>query len=207
MVHRVVRKPLLLVLEYKDPGTYAYVTPGTNGLVANMPPYTVVRYIIKATPYTRAAIIDGLDLPYPNLLVSDLRDGTLRPGGSGEDLLFKTNTGSGGVERMRLTNDGRLGIGMSPALSNQMLAVSKDANANTRISVYNASTGTSALAALHLNNNVTNGYVALYGNSSSSHANMTSLENDANGGGLLLYSASQNVQYNSNLVVVWRGCV
>ena len=179
-------------------GTYAYVTPGTNALVANMPPYTVVRYIIKSSPYTRAAIIDGLDLPYPNLLVSDLRDGTLRPGGSGEDLLFKTNTGSSGVERMRLTNDGRLGIGMSPSISNQMLAVSKDANANTRISVYNASTGSSALVSLHLNNNVTNGYVAVYGNNSSSFSNMTSLENDANGGGLLLYSASANgpIQFN-----------
>ena len=85
-------------------GTYAYVTPGTNGLVANMPPYTTVRYIIKATPYTRAAIIDGIDIPYTNLLVGDLRDGSLRPGGSGEDLVFKTNDGTSGVERMRLTN-------------------------------------------------------------------------------------------------------
>jgi hypothetical protein len=161
--------------------------------IANMPPYTVVRYIIKATPYTRAAIIDGLDLPYPNLLVSDLRDGTLRPGGSGEDLLFKTNTGSSGVERMRLTNDGRLGIGMSPTISGQMLSASKAGNENTRISVYNANTtGNAAIASLHLNNNVTNGYVALYGNNAGSHANMTSLENDSSGGGLLLYSASPN---------------
>jgi len=95
------------------PGTFAYVTPGTNGLVANMPPYTAVQYIIKASPYTRAAIIDGLDLPYNNLLVGDLRDGALRPGGAGEDLLFKTNNGSGGTERMRLTNDGKLGLGTS----------------------------------------------------------------------------------------------
>lgn len=76
----------------------------TDNKIANMPPYTVVRYIIKASPYTRAAIIDGLDLPYSNLLVGDLRDGSLRPGGSGEDLLFKTNNGVGGTERMRLTN-------------------------------------------------------------------------------------------------------
>ena len=76
----------------------------TDNKIANMPPYTVVRYIIKATPYTRAALIDGLDLPYPNLLVGDLRDGALRPGGSTDDLLFKTNNGVGGTERMRLTN-------------------------------------------------------------------------------------------------------
>ena len=82
----------------------------TANQLNNMPPYTVVRYIIKASPYTRAALIDGLDLPYNNLLVGDLRDGSLRPGGSGEDLLFKTNNGTSGTERMRLTNAGRLGI-------------------------------------------------------------------------------------------------
>jgi hypothetical protein len=75
-----------------------------NNLLNNIPPYTVVRYIIKASPYTRAAIIDGIDIPYTSLLVGDLRDGTLRPSGSGEDLVFKTNDGSSGVERMRLTN-------------------------------------------------------------------------------------------------------
>jgi len=83
----------------------------TGGLIANMPPYTVVRYIIKASPYTRAAIIDGIDIPYTSLLVGDLRDGSLRPGGSGEPLVFKTNDGSSGVEKMRLTNTGFLGIG------------------------------------------------------------------------------------------------
>ena len=82
-----------------------------NNLLNNIPPYTVVRYIIKATPYTRAAIIDGIDIPYTSLLVSDLRDGSLRPNGSGEDLLFKTNDGTSGVERMRLTNEGNLLIG------------------------------------------------------------------------------------------------
>jgi len=83
---------------------YTTTSSSNTGLLSNMPPYTVVRYIIKATPYTRAAIIDGIDIPYTSLLVGDLRDGSLRPGGSGEDLLFKTNDGSSGVERMRLTN-------------------------------------------------------------------------------------------------------
>ena len=93
-------------------GAGANVTGQYSGnLTANLPPYTVVRYIIKATPYTRAAIIDGIDIPYTSLLVGDLRDGSLRPGGSGEDLLFKTNDGSSGTERMRLTNAGNLGIG------------------------------------------------------------------------------------------------
>ena len=94
-----------------------------NDLLNNIPPYTVVRYIIKATPYTRAAIIDGIDIPYTSLLVSDLRDGTLRPSGSGEDLVFKTNDGSSGVERMRLTNTptnaapGSLVVGESSLMS------------------------------------------------------------------------------------------
>ena len=94
-------------------GTAPFVTSvsTSGGLIANLPPYTVVRYIIKASPYTRAAIIDGIDIPYTSLLVGDLRDGTLRPGGIGEALVFKTNDGSSGTERMRLTNAGNLGIG------------------------------------------------------------------------------------------------
>jgi hypothetical protein len=92
-------------------------TSGSNtGLLSNMPPYTVVRYIIKATPYTRAAIIDGIDLPYSNLLVGDLRDGALRPGGSGEDLLFKTNNGTSGTERMRLTNTATTDVALGSVL-------------------------------------------------------------------------------------------
>lgn len=91
---------------------------GASSNIANIPPYTVVRYIIKASPYTRAAIIDGIDIPYTSLLVGDLRDGTLRPGGSGEDLVFKTNNGSSGVEKMRLSNDGNLIIGSSSSSDN-----------------------------------------------------------------------------------------
>lgn len=100
-------------------GTSAYVTSAaaSGELVANIPPYTVVRYIIKATPYTRAAIIDGIDIPYTSLLVSDLRDGSLRSGGSGEDLLFKTNDGTSGVERMRLTALGSVLIGTNSPTS------------------------------------------------------------------------------------------
>jgi hypothetical protein len=88
-------------------------TSGSNtGLLSNMPPYTVVRYIIKASPYTRAAIIDDIDIPYGNLLIRDLRTRLL--GGSNSDLVFHTNTSgdSGlGTERMRLSNAGYLGIG------------------------------------------------------------------------------------------------
>lgn len=86
---------------------------GSNTAHNNMPPYLAMRYIIKAKSYTRAALIDAIDLPYPQLLVGDLRDGSIRPGGNGEDLLFRTNNGSGGTERMRLTNAGNLGIGVA----------------------------------------------------------------------------------------------
>ena len=77
----------------------------------NMPPYLAVRYIIKAKPYTRAAIIDGVDLPYSNLLVRSTDSNSLRSellsGASGGDLVFYTNSGEAsktGTERMRLTN-------------------------------------------------------------------------------------------------------
>lgn len=100
-------------------GSAAFVTSATTtgGLLPNLPPYTVVRYIIKASPYTRAAIIDGIDIPYTSLLVGDLRDGSLRPGGSGEDLVFKTNDGINGTERIRLSNAGRLGIATTSPLT------------------------------------------------------------------------------------------
>jgi len=93
-------------------GTSAYTTTTTvsSGSLPNMPPYLAVRYIIKAKPYTRAAIIDDIDIPYSQLLITDLR--TRNIGGSNADLVFKTNrdgdTGLG-TEEMRLSGTtGRL---------------------------------------------------------------------------------------------------
>jgi|688.fasta_scaffold00624_26 microcystin-dependent protein len=83
---------------------------GSNTPHNNMPPYLAVRYIIKAKPYTRAAIIDGLDLPWQSTLVRDLR--TRAIGGSNSDLVFYTNTAgdSGlGTERMRIYGNGNTG--------------------------------------------------------------------------------------------------
>ena len=120
-------------------GTNAYVpsAAASGGLIANMPPYTVVRYIIKATPYTRAAIIDGIDIPYTSLLVGDLRDGSLRPGGIGEALVFKTNNGISGTERMRLTDIG-LGIGTGTST----LGATLDVAGSIRSQATTASTST-----------------------------------------------------------------
>lgn len=85
---------------------------GTNSPHNNMPPYTTVLYIIKAKPYTRAAIIEGVDIPYSSLLVRDLRSRNV--GGSDSDLIICTNTaGDSGVgtERIRvLGTNGRVGI-------------------------------------------------------------------------------------------------
>jgi microcystin-dependent protein len=78
---------------------------GSNIPHNNMPPYVAVRYIIKAKPYTRAAIIGGIDLPYNDLLVRNLR--TRNVGGTNEDLLFHVNVSGdsgSGTERMRLGN-------------------------------------------------------------------------------------------------------
>jgi len=96
-------------------GSANAVAPFTGNLMPNMPPFLAVRYIIKAKPYTRAAIIGGADpIDWPNLLVTDIRSGFQRGGGVGEDLVFKTNTGTNyGTERLRLTNAGLLGIGTS----------------------------------------------------------------------------------------------
>jgi len=98
-------------------GGYDYIaaapTTSTGGDAPhnNIPPYLAVRYIIKAKPYTRAAIIDGVDLPYSNLLVRSTDSNSLRSellsGANGGDLVFYTNSGEAsktGTERMRLTN-------------------------------------------------------------------------------------------------------
>ena len=102
-----------------DAKSFAYVDAGGTPIAAtggdqphnNIPPYMAVRYIIKAKPYTRAAIIDGVDLPYSNLLVRSTDSNSLRSellsGASGGDLVFYTNSGEAsktGTERMRLTN-------------------------------------------------------------------------------------------------------
>lgn len=91
---------------------------GSNTPHNNMPPYLAVRYIIKAKPYTRAAIIDGVEIPYQNLLVRDLRTRSLG-GNADADLIICTNksTDAGlGVERIRVMGtDGSVGIGKTPA--------------------------------------------------------------------------------------------
>jgi hypothetical protein len=80
---------------------------GSNTPHNNMPPYLAVRYIIKAKPYARAAIIDAVDIPYNSLLVRDLR--TRSMGVSPADLVFHVNTSSDltlvGVERMRFSTN------------------------------------------------------------------------------------------------------
>ena len=93
-------------------GGFTRLTSATGGNDPhnNMPPYLAVRYIIKAKPYTRAAIIDSLDLPWSSTLVRDLR--TRAIGGSNSDLVFYTNTAgdSGlGTERMRIYGNGNTG--------------------------------------------------------------------------------------------------
>jgi len=89
---------------------------GSNTPHNNMPPYLAVRYIIKAKPYTRAAIIDGVDLPYSNLLIRSTDSNSLRSellsGASGGDLVFYTNggeTSKTGTERMRIYGSGNPG--------------------------------------------------------------------------------------------------
>jgi len=97
-------------LDVLSNATLVIDSTGSNTAHNNMPPYLAVRYIIKAKPYTRAAIIDGIDLPYNSLLVRDLR--TRNVGGSNGDLVFYTNTSGdsgSGTERMRIYGNGNTG--------------------------------------------------------------------------------------------------
>lgn len=122
--------------QYADAGVTPIQATGGDAPHNNMPPYLAVRYIIKAKPYTRAAIIDGIDLPYNSLLVRDLRSRNV--GGSNGDLVFHTNTSGdsgNGTERMRLTTDGKLAVGNSsvsaPASTPHTLNVLFDKNNST----------------------------------------------------------------------------
>jgi microcystin-dependent protein len=94
---------------------------GANSPHNNMPPYTTVLYIIKAKPYTRAAIIDGVDIPYSSLLVRDLRSRNVSGIAGDQDLVICTNkaTDSGnGTERIRVKGgDGKIGIGTISPIS------------------------------------------------------------------------------------------
>jgi microcystin-dependent protein len=97
-------------LDVLSSATLVIGATGGNAPHNNIPPYLAVRYIIKAKPYTRAAIIDGVDLPWQSTLVRDLR--TRAIGGSNSDLVFYTNTAgdSGlGTERMRIYGNGNTG--------------------------------------------------------------------------------------------------
>jgi YD repeat-containing protein len=138
------------------------VTVGNNGSNTahnNMPPYLAVRYIIKAKPYTRAAIIDGIDLPYNSLLVRDLR--TRNVGGSNGDLVFYTNTSGdagNGTARMVLDTDGALRIGTSAQTynDNQRLVVRNDvysglSGQNGAIAEFMTSTGDGFAPRLRIN--------------------------------------------------------
>lgn len=97
-------------LSYDYIGSAPTSIVGSNTPHNNIPPYVVTQYIIKAKPYTRAAIIDGVDIPYNQLLVRDMRSESIG-GASGSDLVFYTNSGEAdklGTERMRLYNNGDL---------------------------------------------------------------------------------------------------
>jgi hypothetical protein len=106
-----------------------------------------------------------------------------------------------------LGSNDNIGIGMQPlskasGFTGRALTVQRNGNFGTFVTVYNTEntqSSTRSLAGLALNNNVANGYVALYGAyNANGYGNMTSLENDSTGRGLLLYSASSdgNILFN-----------
>ena len=119
--------------------------------------------------------------------MSTLKTNSIEPVTHSDPLVFRTNA----TETMRLATDGSLllGIQSSPD-ANTVIAGQKSANAPVLSRLYNPNTGTSALVALQLNNNVNNGYVVNYGQNHATFPKAVSLENDTNGNGLLLWSGS-----------------
>lgn len=119
--------------------------------------------------------------------MSTLKTNSIEPVTHSDPLVFRTNA----TETMRLATDGSLllGIQSSPD-ANTIIAGQKSANAPVLSRLYNPNTGTSALVALQLNNNVNNGYVVNYGQNHASFPKTVALENDNSGNGLLLWSGS-----------------
>jgi hypothetical protein len=54
-------------------GKHVNTSGSGTGTVPNLPPFLAIQYIIKARPYAKAAILEGIDFPYDKLLVRDLR--------------------------------------------------------------------------------------------------------------------------------------
>jgi hypothetical protein len=165
------------------------LTAGATGGTATGDGGLFTNYIIRAKRDSDAMILTGHNHD-SRYLRKDTSDGVAL---AGSTLTLQNLEVQGAIG---LT--GNIGIGTTPlswaaGYTGRALTVQRNGNFGTFVTVYNTDqTSTRALAGLALNNNVANGYVALYGNNASSHANMTSLENDSSGGGLLLYSGSQN---------------
>lgn len=165
---------------------------GSNVSHNNMPPYLAVRYIIKAKPYTRAAIIDGVDLPYSNLLIRSTDSNSLRSellsGVSGGDLVFYTNSGEAsktGTERMRLTAGGK-NLSLNTADSYFSAAYS---SANSQ---YSSKLGWNWL---NLGNNGANWIVAGSESATSQSGSLYIVTGNTNVGGIT-YSVSSAVPHN-----------
>jgi hypothetical protein len=163
------------------------LTAGATGGTATGDGGLFTNYIIRAKREADALILTG-----HNHDTRYLRRDTDSSVVAGSTLTLQ-NVEIAGV----LGNAGNIGIGTQPlswaaGYTGRALTVQRNGNFGTFVTVYNTDQSSRALAGLALNNNVANGYVALYGSNASSHANMTSLENDSSGGGLLLYSGSQN---------------
>ena len=166
---------------------------GSNVSHNNMPPYLAVRYIIKAKPYTRAAIIDGVDLPYSNLLIRSTDSNSLRSellsGVSGGDLVFYTNSGEAsktGTERMRLTAGGK---NLSLNTANSYFSAAYDGSANSQ---YSSKLGWNWL---NLGSNGANWIVAGSESATPQSGSLYIVTGNTNVGGIT-YSVSSAVPHN-----------
>lgn len=75
---------------------YVNTSASATGTIPNLPPFLATQYIIKARPYARAAVLEGIDFPYDKLLVRDLR--TRNYGGQNFPLeVYMNQSGDSGV--------------------------------------------------------------------------------------------------------------
>lgn len=130
-------------------GSVNVVAQFTSNLMANMPPFLATQYIIKARPYAKAALLDGIDFPYDKLLVRDLR--TRNYGGQNFPLeLYMNQSGDSGVGTLVLKCTEKQAD--SSTTPNVVIGATTGNNNGKKLVVWSNSSGSAADTPLRLAN-------------------------------------------------------
>lgn len=119
-------------------GKYTATANSATGSIRNVPPYLATQYIIKAKPYARAALIEGIDFPYDKLLVRDLR--TRNYGGQNFPLDFYMNqSGDSGTGTLVMRAIEKTAAALTePSL---VIGATTGNNAGRKVTIWNSGTG------------------------------------------------------------------